>query len=88
MSAPVTCSDLFSDVAACASRYVHGVTERKVVPSREAVAALERIGGPLPDGPASPEAVLELATIGGRFFGLIVGGATPASMAASWMVSA
>jgi glutamate/tyrosine decarboxylase-like PLP-dependent enzyme len=94
----VSSADLFSDVAARASRYVHHLTERKVVPSREAVEALQRLGGPLPDGPSSPEAVLELldrvgspatmATIGGRFFGLVVGGATPASVAASWMVSA
>src|SRR5262249_30149844 len=55
-------------------------------------------GGPFPEEPASPHAVVNLldriaspATIGqggGRYFGFVNGGVLPAALAASWMADA
>jgi glutamate/tyrosine decarboxylase-like PLP-dependent enzyme len=69
-----------------------------VAPTAEAVAALRRLDEPLPDHPAEPEAVVALldelgspatmASAGGRFFGFVVGGALPASVAANWLAGA
>ena len=59
---------------------------------------IEQLGGPLPDTGAPPEQVIDdlvrgsapglVASQGGRFFGFVVGGAHPASLAADWLVSA
>ena len=55
------------------------------------------LGGPLPDGPVDPRRVIdELAsaseaglasTAGPRFFGFVIGGAFPVSVAADWLTS-
>jgi glutamate/tyrosine decarboxylase-like PLP-dependent enzyme len=72
-------------------------------PAANVVDCLEQANGdrlrePFPDGPTPPGEVIErldcigspatVATTGGRFFGLVVGGALPAAVAASWMVAA
>jgi len=90
--------DLLTDAAARAAAYLRGVRDRRVVPADSAIAALSALGGPLPSAPADPAAVLALldrvaspatvTTTGGRYFGFVNGGAVPASVAASWLVSA
>ncbi|HEY3706263.1 MAG TPA: pyridoxal-dependent decarboxylase [Terracidiphilus sp.] len=77
--------------------YLAGVNDRPVAPSSEAIAALDQLGGPVPDQPTDAEAVLDLlhkygspATVangGGRYFGFVNGGCVPAAMAAGWMVN-
>lgn len=57
----------------------------------------ERLGGRLPDGGEDPETVIDrlagcaargvVASGGPRFFGYVVGGAHPVSIAADWLVS-
>jgi len=89
---------LLRDAAERAIRYLEGLDRRAVAPAAAAVEALARLDEPLPDGPADPAAVLRLldeagspatmAMAGGRFFGFVIGGALPVTVAASWLASA
>ena len=81
-----------------AAQYLEDIQERRVSPSAEAVASLERFHEPLPDGPMAPEDVIRMldevgspATMGvagPRFFGFVLGGSLPAALAANWLASA
>jgi glutamate/tyrosine decarboxylase-like PLP-dependent enzyme len=90
--------ELFDDAAARASRYWQGLDERRVSPAPEALARLSELDEPFPADQSDPRAVLALldeigspatlATAGPRFFGFVIGGALPATVAASWLASA
>ena len=81
-----------------ARRYVETVADRAVSPSASAVADLDKFHEPFPEhGADVAEVVAKLdelgspatiASTGQRYFGFVIGGSTPAAMAASWMVSA
>jgi glutamate/tyrosine decarboxylase-like PLP-dependent enzyme len=89
---------LLSDAARRATAYLEGVGERPVAPSEAALQALDEFGGAMPESPSPPHSVLELldrvgspatvATAGRRYFGFVIGGALPASVAASWLAGA
>jgi glutamate/tyrosine decarboxylase-like PLP-dependent enzyme len=78
--------------------YLAGLDSRPVRPTPEAVAALARLDEPLPDGPTDPQAVLRLldetassatmAMAGPRFFGFVIGGSLPVTLAANWLAGA
>ena len=90
--------DLLRSAADRASRYLAQLGDRSVAPSADAVERAAGLGGPLPDGPTDPAEVLELldqlgspatvATAGPRYFGFVIGGVLPASLAASSLANA
>jgi glutamate/tyrosine decarboxylase-like PLP-dependent enzyme len=92
-------AELLSDAARRAIRYREDLATRSVCPRPGATARLvDRLGGPLPERPADPAEVIgaldaygspaTLATAGGRFFGYVIGGSLPSTVAAGWLATA
>ncbi|MBV8341459.1 MAG: aspartate aminotransferase family protein [Gammaproteobacteria bacterium] len=91
-------TSLLDDAAQRAQRYLAGLGARGVAPSPEALAGLQAFERPLPDRSCAPEEVLgeldrfgspaSIASAGGRFFGFVVGGSLPVTVAANWLAAA
>jgi glutamate/tyrosine decarboxylase-like PLP-dependent enzyme len=90
--------DILRSAAERGIRYLENIGERPVVPGPESIAALDRFDIPLPDDPIPPAQMLQMldtlgspATVGsqgGRFFGFVIGGTLPATVAANWLAAA
>src|SRR5216684_3713704 len=90
--------DLLRTTAERAARYLAGLKNRGVAPSPEALTNLRRLDEALPELPTDPAAVVALldeigspatmASAGGRFFGFVVGGSLPATVAANNLAAA
>jgi len=77
----------------CAKEYVSTIHSRRVFPTESSIACLSEFEGPLPRSGSDVTSIIHqlhqyaspatVATTGGRYYGLVVGGATPAAMGAS-----
>ncbi|MEM9599943.1 MAG: pyridoxal-dependent decarboxylase [Pseudomonadota bacterium] len=78
--------------------YMGSVESRSVMPTTQSLQQLKLLHEPLPQAGSDPLTVIQtledvgaantVASTGGRFFGFVVGGALPVSIAANWMSSA
>jgi glutamate/tyrosine decarboxylase-like PLP-dependent enzyme len=90
--------ELLLDAAQRASRYLEELQERAVAPSDEALDGLTRLDEALPRQPVDPRETLALldevgspatlGTAGRRFFGFVIGGSLPVTVAANWLAAA
>jgi glutamate/tyrosine decarboxylase-like PLP-dependent enzyme len=88
---------LLEDAAARAARFLEGLPVRNVAPDADAVAALERFDEAMPEQGESDESTLALlddvgspaamGIAGPRFFGFVMGGALPATVATNWLTT-
>ena len=89
---------LLEDVAARAVRFLEGLPDRDVAPGLKAVAALQIFDEELPEEGESDAATLALlddvgspaamGMAGPRFFGFVIGGALPVTIATNWLTTA
>jgi glutamate/tyrosine decarboxylase-like PLP-dependent enzyme len=90
--------ELLTDAAARAIRYLENVGDRAVAPSAAAVDALRGFDEPLPADPTPASETIRvldelgspatMAMAGPRFFGFVIGGSLPVTVAANWLATA
>jgi glutamate/tyrosine decarboxylase-like PLP-dependent enzyme len=90
--------EILSEAALRAQRYLQMIGERHAGVPLEAIRNLAALGGSMPEYGEEPHRVLGLldevgspatvASMGGRFFGGVVGGALPVTLAAHWLADA
>jgi glutamate/tyrosine decarboxylase-like PLP-dependent enzyme len=89
---------LLNESSARAIAYLENINDRKVAPNPDAVAGLSTLNVPLQAEKIDPHEVIRildevcsqatLATTGGRFFGYVIGGSLPVTVAANWLAAA
>jgi glutamate/tyrosine decarboxylase-like PLP-dependent enzyme len=89
---------LLEDATRRSASYLESLAHRSVAPAPEAVARLATLDESLPDGPTDARRVIAMldevvspATMGmagPRFFGFVIGGALPVTLAANWLAGA
>jgi glutamate/tyrosine decarboxylase-like PLP-dependent enzyme len=97
-SKPSSLADLLHDVLERSERYLSGINEQRVFPSTERLKLLEHFDEPLPESRSDALEVLKqldtygspntVASQGGRYFGFVTGGVTPAALAAKLLGTA
>jgi glutamate/tyrosine decarboxylase-like PLP-dependent enzyme len=89
---------LLTDAAQRAIQYLEDIQERRVAPDETAIRELSALREALPEHPCEPQETLTLldtvgspATMGiagRRFFGFVIGGALPVTVASNWLATA
>jgi glutamate/tyrosine decarboxylase-like PLP-dependent enzyme len=89
--------ELLRRTAEIAGDFLDSLEERPVFPTMSVEELTAALGGPLQEQPLDPLEVVErfardadpgiVATAGGRYFGYVIGGALPASVAADWLTT-
>jgi glutamate/tyrosine decarboxylase-like PLP-dependent enzyme len=89
---------LLEEAAQRANAYLDGIGQRSVTPTRSALERLAELGGPLPETASPAAETLRLldevgspatmASAGGRYFGFVIGGALPVTVASNWLATA
>jgi glutamate/tyrosine decarboxylase-like PLP-dependent enzyme len=90
--------EILNDGAERALTYLENIEDRAVRPDPQAVEKLKELDQPLGNDPTDAHEVLSIldryippatiASTGPRFFGYVIGGAYPVTVAASWMATA
>jgi glutamate/tyrosine decarboxylase-like PLP-dependent enzyme len=90
--------ELLTDASTRAIRYLDGLDTRAVAPTAAALAQLHSFDEVLPEKPTDPAETLRLldetgspatmAMAGSRFFGFVIGGSLPVTLAANWLAGA
>jgi glutamate/tyrosine decarboxylase-like PLP-dependent enzyme len=90
--------EVLDDAARLAREYIDSLPSRPVGAAAGIEELRSRLGRPLSDGGEDPRAVIEdlargvepglVASAGPRYFGFVIGGALPVSVAADWLTSA
>jgi glutamate/tyrosine decarboxylase-like PLP-dependent enzyme len=93
----VSMDELLRKTTEVALAWLRELPDRPVVYREDATAVSERLRVPLPDASEDPWAVVErlardadpglVASAGPRYFGFVIGGAVPASLAADWLTA-
>jgi glutamate/tyrosine decarboxylase-like PLP-dependent enzyme len=88
---------LLGETAGLAADYLEKLPERPVGWLADVNELRSRLGGPLPETPTDAHEVIAdlaagvepglVASPGGRYFGFVIGGTTPAAIAADWLTS-
>jgi glutamate/tyrosine decarboxylase-like PLP-dependent enzyme len=88
---------LLEQTAKLAAAFYDTLDERPVYPRVSASELRDAFAGPLPEGPTDAQTVIAelaaaadpgiVAEAGGRYFGFVIGGALPATIAADWLTS-
>ena len=78
--------------------FLESLNDRRVYPDEESLQLLKKFSEELPLNPSDPEEVIThlhkcgsssaVASAGSRYFGFVIGGSLPASLAANWISSA
>ncbi len=89
---------LLADASSYGSAYLASVDERPVFPTTDSLRGLSAFDERLPEAPTDAADTLRrlhtfgspatTASAGGRYFGLVVGGALPVTVAANWLATA
>lgn len=87
--------EILTEAASRAIHYLQGLESRGVAPTPAAVAGLRAFDAPLPAKSTNPADTLRLldevgstAMAGPRFFGFVIGGSLPVTLAANWLAGA